>query len=126
MSLGFALLCLFAAGIPLGILYYLVGPAGGKPLVAVPRASLVAMPKVVKVSGVYEPERVFEREQQLMIANASAVVRVAPRGPMPPPVPRSRMARGSDSPPIVRQDTTQSDAHNPFADESPTMHGVSR
>ena len=125
MSLGFAVLCLFAAGIPLGILYYLVGPTGGKPVVAVPRASLVAIPPVKQTSVAYEPERVFESEHQLMIANAHAVVRVAPRGPVPPPVPRSRMARGSDSPPIVRHDTTQSDAHNPFADEGATVHGIS-
>jgi len=126
MSLGFAVLCLFAVGIPLGILYYLVGPTGGKPLVAVPRASLIAMPQVPRVTGIYEPERVFQSEQQLMIAKAHEVVRVAPRGPMPPPLPRSRMARGSDSPPIVRHDTTQSDARNPFVDEGPTLHGISR
>jgi hypothetical protein len=123
MSFGFAVLCLLAGGIPLGILYFLHGPTRGRPLVAVPRASLVAMPQVARVTGHYDPERVFASEQQLMIAKASAVARVAPRGPTPPPIPRSRAARGSDAPPVHRD--TMQDAPNPFLDEGPTMHGVS-
>jgi hypothetical protein len=128
MSVGFALFCLVAVGIPLGILYALFGRAPrGQPVTVVRRASLAAIPQVAPVRQTYEPERAFAYEQQVLLENARKVIQVVPRGgATPPPLPRSRVPRGSDGP-ALRHETARSadrdDPTNPFGDEGPTMFG---
>ena len=128
----FALFCLVAVGIPLAILYALFGRAGSPPVTVVRRASLAVIPQVAPAGAGYEPERVFAYEQQIQLENARKVlqVHVAPRGGVtPPPLPRSRAARGTGAP-AFRQETDGSavrdDPTNPFGDEAPTMPGDRR
>jgi hypothetical protein len=121
MSAGFAILCVLTTAIPLGILFVLYGPTRGKPVVAVPRASMQAIPQVRSVQSVYRPEAVFAVEQAGLIQNASAIARVPMRHPSgPPPLPPRRMARGSEAPP--HRETTVPEG-NPFVDEAATYIG---
>ena len=120
----FAVLCLIAGGIPLGILYVLFGPTRPSPVVPIPRMhSRLATVPAAPTTRRYEPERVFATEQRALIANATSIALVAPRDAVPRPLPRARAARGSDAPP-ARELALQSDSANPFADESPTMVGL--
>lgn len=128
----FVLFCLITVGIPLAILYALFGRPGSQPVTVVRRASLAAIPQVAPAGAGYEPERVFAYEQQVQLENARKVIQVhvAPRGGIvPPPLPRSRAARGTGAP-AVRHETAGSavreDPTNPFGEEAPTMPGDRR
>lgn len=110
------MLCVVAAAIPLAILYLLYGPTRSRPLVLVPRSSMLAMPM---------PRRRARTspEEAALITNVARLVPVVPRPPIPAPPPRTRQARGSDAPPryaMRREDPTEP---NPFADEGPTRVG---
>src|SRR4051812_9344219 len=78
MSVGFVLLCLVAAAVPLSILYVLYGPTRSRPILVVPRASLLALPQRARTAPVYQPERVFAAEQASLLANASQRIHLAP------------------------------------------------
>ena len=126
MSAGFAILCIGCAGIPLWILYVVYGPAKGRPVIPVPRASLQAMPQQRAHVSTYQPEAVFAVEEAGLIQKASQIARVipAPRLASPPPIPpRQRMARGSAAPPPTPYRENTVPEANPFADEGATYVG---
>jgi len=103
----FPLFCIVSAGSALGIVYVLFGPAKTRPLAPVSRIRASTVPAAP--SQRYEPERVF-----------ATISRVPMRGSAPPPIPRSRVARGSDAPPL-RNPTTREP--NPFERDDATLVG---
>ena len=125
MSAGFALLCIVAVVVPLGIVWILYGPApGGRVTRVAPAVPDYVVPR--GSGATYQPEAVFAVENHYQIAKAAQVAHVVHTPPMrrassPPPVPsRTRMARGS-APPAFREQTVPEG--NPFVDESATYVG---
>lgn len=126
------LLCVVAIGVAGTIMYLLFGPTTGKPVVVVPRASLTTMaaPSSTR-AGAYSPEAVFAAEDAHLAARTIAPAPLAPalsmmsreRVTAPHPLPRTRAARGTDSPRFIAPPAAPEsyDARDSFLDIDPSM-----